>query len=53
MLPEGFRLTIQETSNCVYKIDLLDNRMRSVSNRGTDLDNMVEAAIEDLIRMGK
>ena len=50
-LPEGFRLTITETSNNVYQIDLLDSQLRSVSNHGTDLDDMVEKAIEDLNRM--
>jgi hypothetical protein len=50
-LPEGFRLTITETSNNVYQIDLLDTQLRSVSNHGTDLDEMVEKAIEDLNRM--
>ena len=50
-LPEGFRLTINETSNNVYQIDLFDEQMRSVSNHGSDLDDMVEKAIEDLIKM--
>lgn len=53
VLPDGFRLTINETSNSVYQIDLFDNQMRSVSNHGTDLDEMVENAIEDLIKMSK
>ncbi len=52
-LPEGFKLSITETSNCVYQIDMFDNQMRSVSNHGTDLDDMVEKAIEDLINMRK
>jgi hypothetical protein len=51
--PEGFRLTITETSNNVYQIDLFDSQLRSVSNLGADLDDMVEKAIEDLIRMRK
>jgi len=51
VLLEGYRLTIEETSNCVYQIDLFDNRMRSVSNHGTNLNNIVEKAIEDLIKM--
>lgn len=50
-LPKGFRLTITETSNNVYQIDLLDSQFRSVSNHGTDLDDMVEKAIDDLIEM--
>jgi hypothetical protein len=53
VLPEGFRLTINETSDNVYQIDLFDNQMRSVSNCGADLDNMVEKAIEDLTKMRK
>jgi len=52
-LPQGFRLTITETSNNVYQIDLVDSQLRSVSNHGTDLDDMVEKAIEDLIKMRK
>ena len=51
LLPQGFRLTITETSNNVYQIDLVDSHLRSVSNHGTDLDNMVEKAIEDLTRL--
>ncbi|HMG94495.1 MAG TPA: hypothetical protein VK589_30760 [Chryseolinea sp.] len=50
-LPEGFRLTINETSNSVYQLDLFDEQMRSVSDHGTDLDDMVEKAIEALIKM--
>ena len=50
-LPKGFRLTIDETSNDVYQIDLVDDRMRSVSSHGTDLDEMVEKAIIDLVKM--
>ena len=50
-LPAGFRLSITETSNNSYQIDLLDSQLRSVSNHGTDLDDMVEKAIADLIRM--
>ena len=53
VLPEGFRLTINETSNTVYQIDLFDSQVRSVSNHGTDLDDMVEKAIEDLVKMSK
>lgn len=53
VLPEGFRLTMNETSNNVYQIDLFDDQMRSVSNHGTDLDDMVEKAIEDLGKMRK
>ena len=52
-LPEGFRLTITETSNNVYQIVLLDSQLRSVSNHGTDLDDMIEKAIDDLNRMRK
>ena len=51
VFPEGFGLTIEETSNGVYQIDLFDNQKRSVSNHGTDLDNMAEKAIENLIKM--
>lgn len=51
VLPEGFRLLIEETSNNVYQIDLFDDLMRSVGNHGTDLDSMVENAIEDLLKM--
>lgn len=53
VLPKGFRLTIVETSNNVYQIDLIDSQMRSVSNHGTDLDDIVEKAIEDLCKMRK
>jgi hypothetical protein len=53
ILPEGFKLRIKETSQCVYQIELSDDKMRSVSNHGIYLDNMVEKAIEDLIRMRK
>jgi hypothetical protein len=52
-LPEGFRLTIEETSNCVYQIDLFDSHGRNVGDHGTDLDDMVEKAIKDLIKMRK
>lgn len=45
ILPEDFNLTIEETSNCVYQIDLFDTQGRNVSNHGTDLDEMVEQAI--------
>jgi hypothetical protein len=51
VLPEGFRLRIEETSNCVYQIDMFDKQMRSIKNHGTDLDDMIEKAIEDLIKM--
>ena len=51
VLPEGFRLTINVTSNNVYQIHLFDQQTRSVSNHRTDLDDMVERAIEDLIKM--
>ena len=53
VLPEGFRLTIYETSNNVYQIDLFDKQMRSVSNHGADLDDMVQKAIDDLVKMRK
>jgi hypothetical protein len=52
-LPEGFKLRIKETSQGVYQIELFDDKMKSVSNHGTDLDNMVEKAIDDLVRMRK
>jgi hypothetical protein len=51
--PDGFKLRIEETSNYVYQIDLFDNQMRSVSNHGSDLDKMIEIAIEDLINIRK
>ena len=51
VVPEGFRFTINETSNSVYQLDLFDEQMRSVSDHGTDLDDMVEKAIEALIKM--
>jgi hypothetical protein len=50
VFPEGFRLTVKETSDCVYQITMFDDRMRSVSNSGTNLDHMVEKAIEDLMK---
>jgi hypothetical protein len=53
VLPDGFKLSIKETSNCIYQIEMFDNQMRSVSNHGPDLDDMVEKAIEDLIKMRK
>ena len=53
VLPNGFRLAIEETSNNVCKIDLFDSQRRSVSNHGTDLDGMIEEAIEDLKKMRK
>jgi len=51
ILPEGFKLIIKETSQCVYQIELSDDKMRSVRNHGIDLDNLVEKAIDDLIQM--
>jgi hypothetical protein len=53
IFPEGFKLIIKETSHCVYQIELYDEKMRSISNHGTDLDKMVEKAIEDLYQMRK
>lgn len=50
-LAEDYSLKIEETSNCVYQIDLFDVQGRSVSNHGTDLDGMIEQAIIDLIKM--
>lgn len=50
-LPKGSRLDIQETSNGVYQINLIDKHGRSVSNHGIGLDEMVENAIIDLKRM--
>ena len=44
-LPDDFSLKIEETSNCVYQIDLFDIQGRSVSNHGTDLDKIIEQAI--------
>lgn len=52
-LPEDFSLTIEETSNCVYQIDLFDIQGRSVGNHGTDLDGMIEQAIINLKKMRK
>ncbi len=50
-LPSEFSLTIKETSNSVYQIDLFDIQGRSVGNHGTDLDEMIEQAIVDLNKM--
>lgn len=50
-LPDDFSLKIEETSNCVYQIDLIDTKGRSVGNHGTDLDEMVKQAIIDLKKM--
>lgn len=50
-LPDDFSLKIEETSNCVYQIDLFDIQGRSVGNHGTDLDEMIEKAIIDLKKM--
>ena len=52
-LPEDFNLTIEETSNCVYQIDLFDIQWRRVGNHGTDFDVMIEQAIIDLKKMRK
>ena len=52
-LPPEFSLTIEETSNCVYQIELFDIQGRNVSNHGTDLDEMIEQAINDLKQMRK
>ena len=52
-LPKGIRLGIDETSNNVYQIDMFDSDGRSVSNHGTDLDEMVEQALTDLLNMKK
>ena len=52
-LAEGFSLNIEETSNCVYQIDLFDVQGRSVANHGTDLDGMIEQANIDLNKMRK
>ncbi|WP_066632772.1 hypothetical protein [Labilibacter marinus] len=49
--PIGFSLRIEETSNCVYQIDLFDNQGRSIGNHGTDLDEMIEQAVIDLNKM--
>lgn len=50
-LPSEFSLTIKETSNCVYQIDLFDIQGRSVGNHGTELEEMIEQAIIDLNKM--
>lgn len=52
-LPEGFMLDIEETSNSVYRINLIDSAGRSVGNHGSDLDSMIEQALEDLIKISK
>ena len=52
-LPKGVKLGIDETSNNVYQIDMFDSDGRNVSNHGTDLDGMVEKALEDLLNMKK
>lgn len=51
--PDNFNLTIEETSNTVYQIDLFDSEGRSVSDHGTNLDEMIEKALEDLKQMRK
>lgn len=53
ILPDGFKLDIQETSNGVYRINMFDQIGRNVSNHGTSLDEMVEEAIKDLKKMGR
>ncbi len=53
ILPKGFKLTIEETSQCVYQIELFDESMRSISNHGANLDNMIDKAIENLNQMRK
>lgn len=53
IIPEGFYLTIAETSQNVYGINLTDSEGRSIKNHGTDLYDMVEKAIEDLIKLRK
>jgi len=50
-LPTEISLTIEETSNCVYQIDLFDIQGRRVGNHGTDLEEMIEQAIIDLNKM--
>ena len=52
-LTEDLSLKIEETSNCVYQIDLFDVQGRSIGNHGTDLDGMIEQAIIDLNIMRK
>ncbi len=47
-IPEGFKLTIDETSQSVYRISLVDSDGRSVENQGSKLYDMVEKAISDL-----
>ena len=51
IIPNDFELKIEETSNNVYKIDLIDKMGRSVSNHGTNLDKMVDDAIKKLIEI--
>ena len=52
-LPEGFMLDIEETSNSVYRINLIDSAGRSVGNHGSNLDSMIEQALEDLIKISR
>jgi len=51
ILPEGFKLTIEETSQGVYQVELFDENMSSISNHGTDLDGIISKAIQDLDKM--
>ena len=52
-LPKGFKLMIDETSNNVYRIEMIDSVGRIVGNHGSDLEGMVEQVLTDLIKMKK
>jgi hypothetical protein len=51
VLPEGIKLSIEEISNGIYKIEMFDEQGRNVGKYGEEVDLLVSQALRDLLNM--